>query len=564
LYSANQNNFSVMKKWLLLVFLGMIFPMNLTQIIAQESFDDSFQEIDKELREWDPVRGKWLSASIKANTNGEAIPDRTFPEDLTPSEMLALVPDQRIDKLKGIARTNETSTRDLIQQKKWNNVNRYLNTPRCSPVMARSYGDPHLKSFDGASFSFQTVGEFTLVKGNDHDFEVQARQAARQSDFSLNTAVAVNAGGDRVAVYGNDRPDGRQSGIYVNGSAIDIRSETYFLPRGGTLRQSGKNVEVTAPTGEKVSLDSRRSGGMTFYNVAVQVYPCSEYNYDGLFGDVNGNRNDDFNRRSSTGTIASTFGTDVMGGNLEKERLAFIARDLGDHWRVTNETSLFDYGFGENTMTYTDHSFPRVHRTVNDIPANRRNDARRRCEERGINGADLNACIYDNAFLAIEPIGRPVMTDRTRNVVLGRVDREVRNVNPPLRPTETQRKVPETRKIPTGRTIDIAPTEKVPPTVRKLPVTNTAGENPDARNTNVNNETKRESTSLVKPNQPEVKTNSTFRKETKPSTRTMPPRTATPSRKAPMKATPARSAPTKSIPARSAPSRSKGGGRGSL
>ena len=65
---------------------------------------------------------------------------------------------------------------------------------------ARTYGDPHLVTYDGERIAFQAVGEFVLTKADDSRFEVQTRQRAVQDDFSVNTAVAMNINGDRVAM----------------------------------------------------------------------------------------------------------------------------------------------------------------------------------------------------------------------------------------------------------------------------------------------------------------------------------------------------------------------------
>jgi hypothetical protein len=54
-----------------------------------------------------------------------------------------------------------------------------------------SYGDPHLITFDGYRYSFQTVGEFILAKSSDRVFEVQTRQSPVNRSLSLNSAVAM-------------------------------------------------------------------------------------------------------------------------------------------------------------------------------------------------------------------------------------------------------------------------------------------------------------------------------------------------------------------------------------
>jgi hypothetical protein len=417
-----------------LLFLGLC-----ASSFAQGNFDEKYSSIENELTQWDAVRGKWLGSALKSMADNKPIPDRTFPEDYSPGEMLALVPAERVARMRTTSERESANTRDLLEVERWNRIDGYLRRPNCKPVMGRSYGDPHLSSFDGANYSFQTVGEFVMTRAGNGQFEVQARQEPQGNDFSLNTAVAMNVGGDRVGIYANGTPNRTSSTqLYVNGLPLEIDTRTYYLPHGGTIRKSGKNYTVTAPSGERVSVDMRNSGRMGFMNVAIQVYPCTDNNYRGLLGNANGSRMDDFNLRDDS-PMATIFRDDNASDRMQKERLAFLAKDFAENWRVRQEQSLFDYPFGDNTITYTDRSFPRVHRTINDMPGDRRDEARRACERLGLRGADLDACIFDNGYLRIPPTPRPVINDPTSGVVLGRVDKETPNVNQrdikPTRPT---------------------------------------------------------------------------------------------------------------------------------
>jgi hypothetical protein len=56
-------------------------------------------------------------------------------------------------------------------------------------------------------------------------------------------------------------------------------------------------------------------------------------------------------------------------------------------------------------------------------------NARNRCQEMGLQGAELNACIFDNAYLNIAPVPRPVIKNPTQTGDLGRIDRPVINNN---------------------------------------------------------------------------------------------------------------------------------------
>lgn len=437
-----------MKKSLLYINIAFFLLGSMSFADAQEnsSFESEFAPIDAAFSNWDAVRGKWLGSSLKAMSANQPIPDRTFPEDFSPIEMMRMVPASTMNDIRSISQNQSQNSRDLLARDRWSKIYSYTNRPACNLVMGRTYGDPHLKSYDGATYSFQTVGEFVLSNANNGQFEVQVRQEPQRDDFSLNTAVAMSVGGDRVGIYARDKRDAFNSPVILNGMPVDIGSRTYYLPHGGTILNSGKNYLVTWPTGEKVSIDMSSSSGMQFMNVAVQIYPCGSNNFTGLMGNANGVRNDDFDtdRNNNMGRV---FAGGSNSDQFEKERLAFLAKDFANAHRVTTLTSLFDYGFGENTMTYTDYTYPRVHRTINDIPANRRTNARNICQASGLTGNDLDACIYDQAYLEIEPVRPPVIRDRTDRVTMSKVDREVPNVNPPrVVPTSGN----NTRETPSG------------------------------------------------------------------------------------------------------------------
>jgi hypothetical protein len=322
-----------------ITFFGLFALGAFGTLFAQEksSFSSDFQSIRKEMVSWDAVRGEWLATSMEAMANKKPTPDRNFPEEYTPAEMFSAMPTTTQDKVRGQIQRSSTSNTDSISRSQWSRLTSFTSrTPSCKPVMGRTYGDPHLKSFDGATYSFQTAGEFTLVKSGSGNMNVQVRQRNQSDDFSLNTAVAMNVGGDRVCFYANEKPDGNSSTpLRIEGEPIYVEGDNYYLEHGGTITRSGKNnYVVTWPTGERVKLDASQTGGMGFYNIAVEIYPCTD-NFDGILGNANGRSSDDFDVRNPQGGIASSnWNMGVFGSTnqrdqvLEKEYLAFLAKDF--------------------------------------------------------------------------------------------------------------------------------------------------------------------------------------------------------------------------------------------
>jgi hypothetical protein len=512
---------------------------------SQAQFSKDYESVRTELVTWDAVRGEWLANSFEAMVNKQSIPERTFPEDLTPAELYRMVPKQNKERIQTIVTERENNVSEKAQRDAWRRISILTGSNSCKPVSARSYGDPHLVSFDGASFSFQTVGEFVMAKSASGHMEVQARQRAEGQDFSLNTAVAMNVAGDRLCFYANEKPDADHENLFrLNGNPIRVES-TYHLPHGGTIVKSGrKEYIVSWPSGERAILDLNTFGSMDFVNLTLEIIPCLDEQFNGVLGNANRNVSDDFRTRTGRSpkedfvTFVSTDPeVNRIAQDMEREHLSYIAKDFADEWRVTDETTLFDYGFGENTMTYTNRFFPQFHRTIRDLSPDQQATARRSCEEAGISGADLNGCIYDRGFLNIPATPRPVIKDRTEGVVLARVEKPREPVVDPVRPNPA-----------TDEKVD----EKVPTTDRNYG---------DDERTKTGTKSTKEETSPSKENTKEVKFDDIFNPgvknpsssgSTKGSTGTSPTKTSTPSTSTPVKTS--TSSPTKtSTPSTSTP-----------
>ena len=78
---------------------------------------------------------------------------------------------------------------------------------------------------------------------------------------------------------------------------------------------------------------------------------------------------------------------------------ALVYNGFGDSWRISQSESLFDYGPGEDTTTYTDRSFPRVLTRLADLSAAQRGAALAVCQQAGVsNQRLLDACTEDVAI----------------------------------------------------------------------------------------------------------------------------------------------------------------------
>ena len=411
-------------------FLSLSFTSS-----SQSTFENEFTSVKMELSKWDPIRGEWLANSIIALADKKSIPDRTFPEEFTPYQMATMIPlEQRRGISQSISQGRNSGTPQNSNQ--WNIAEMIFNHSFCATLLGRSYGDPHLRSFDQATYSFQTVGEFVVAKSTKDHFEVQARQSPQDRNFSLNSAVAMNVAGDRLCYYSREKPDGNFSPWRLNGQPISLNGRTYFLPNGGTLSLNGRFYTVSWPTGENVIVESR-SGQFGFVNLTVEVFDCDGGGFEGLLGNANGIMEDDFNGRSSNRqrpvyASFSSFGNPLLQqatANAEREYLNFLTRDFAEDWRVTDQTTLFDYAIGSSTSSFTDRTFPMEHFTVSDLPNDRRETSRRRCQEMGISENEMPGCIFDNGFLNLNPSPVPVANNPARDINLVRLNKPIINNN---------------------------------------------------------------------------------------------------------------------------------------
>src|SRR5690606_39067984 len=194
----------------------------------------------------------------------------------------------------------------------------------CGVGCASSVGDPHLRTVDLHPFSFQAAGEFTLLRSADGSFEVQARQEpyAGSTSVSINTAVAVGAGPDRVAVYAT-----------TEGLALRINGEVRSLDdtvAAGALQARGTldELEVGAPDGTLVWALGHGERGLY-----VVIAPSADLRAtgQGLLGPVG----DDRLPRLPDGSDPRIEGDGPEG------RYAALYGEVADAWEVTDATTLF-------------------------------------------------------------------------------------------------------------------------------------------------------------------------------------------------------------------------------
>lgn len=232
--------------------------------------------------------------------------------------------------------------------------------PPCRfPPCGYAIGDPFLTTFDGHRYGMHAVGELVLARHAASEVEIQIRTFAVNEQVSQVDRVAIRVGGSMVIV-GPDE-------VIVDGEVFDPARPASVESDDLTLIHLPRTTTIETSSGHVISL--RRAGRG---HLDIVVAPESaDGGWVGLLGDAGGTVDDD---------LATSDG-EVYPLDLSFEDLY---QDVVSSWRLTDETSLFDYADGESTATYTDLSRPHAPVSVGDLGDQERLLAEAACRLAGI------------------------------------------------------------------------------------------------------------------------------------------------------------------------------------
>ncbi|REJ42090.1 MAG: endo-1,3-1,4-beta-glycanase ExsH [Microcystis flos-aquae TF09] len=226
------------------------------------------------------------------------------------------------------------------------------------------------------NYDFQSVGEFTLVKSTTDDFEIQTRQQPwnGSTSVSVNSAIAIKLGGQRIGFYLND-----PNPLKINGIAANLPNGQLYAIGQNLIVRDGDSYSIFSANNDYINIDFNS----TYININLGLAENRKGNLIGLLGNYNGTTNDDFALRNGT----------VIGGTITTGQLY---GEYDDSWRITQATSLFDYGTGQNTNTFTDLTFPNNVITIDSLTPAQRAAAEQIAINAGITDPDiLNDAILD-------------------------------------------------------------------------------------------------------------------------------------------------------------------------
>ena len=235
--------------------------------------------------------------------------------------------------------------------------------------------DVHIRTFDGLRYDFQVIGEYTLVKSTVDDFAIQVREvpALKSRNVSVSQATATKIGNTRVTVT----VENGQVVLRVDGKPV---TETHLAIGGGSVERAttmyGDAIRIEWPDGTTAHID--QTGSML--NTKVEPAESRRGKLAGLLGNDNGTIADDLVANGVS--LGKTPSPDA------------IVHQLADAWRLTPDTSLFDYAPGQSMATFTDPAFPESNVDPTNVP--NRATAEQRCRQSGITDKQLlDNCIVD-------------------------------------------------------------------------------------------------------------------------------------------------------------------------
>jgi hypothetical protein len=270
----------------------------------------------------------------------------------------------------------------------------------------RAWGDIHVQTMDGATYEFQSSGEFIASRSAAGDLEVQLRLESRSfaSHVSIATAVAVLVDTTRASVV-----LGREPMLFVDEQPTNLdRDGSVELPDGGRIERSKRGYEIFWSDGSILSIDVRKR----HLNAFLRPAETRRSTLSGLFGNFNGSALDDV--EATVAALGSQSDSVLQHGLTDIARSLFTDDDNG--LVLAQEESLFEYEPGQSTWTFR-RPAPTREATAAALPASRRRQAQEVCKEAGVTDPDLlEACIVDVGYTRDESFADTAVAVQERNV----------------------------------------------------------------------------------------------------------------------------------------------------
>jgi len=371
------------------------------------------EHIEEIMTAWSKAEGPWLYESMATLVMKSDHPERPENVNNTTFELLQQMDDQRRERIVRAANReleNERNTARL-ENYYWEEWLRLFESAGCQRSESSSNGDPHMRTYDGEKYDFQTAGDYMLTSSKDERFMIQTQQVRHSDKVSVNGAAYLNVNGDEIELYAQNHPDPFTDKVMrINGETVENEKAEIILGNGGVIRyEKGRNV-VNWPTGEQLKFKTRTFQNSKLLDLFVNVPSCNN-NYRGLLGNNNGNGDDDFNVDGDQSTrvdydrsFEALYGEDRKTPEQrenQKKDLKFLSRTFGNQYALDEERSRFS-----NPLVNLEEAerYPQTYATLADMDDNQLKEAIKVAREAGVPEDRMYAAVYDYGFLGLRPI----------------------------------------------------------------------------------------------------------------------------------------------------------------
>ncbi len=239
----------------------------------------------------------------------------------------------------------------------------------------------HFSNFDGWSYDSQAAGEFLVFENGATDIQLRAEPLPGSEVASIATAVAVSVGDHTISMH-------LGGATWIDDEPVEIRRGQTIAVGEAALLWSGGEWVIVWPDGTRVKVSNAQPTAVDGVGQVMLFVTSSASRSSGMLGNADGDPTNDWVTRTGT----------QLHYDIRFEFESFYA-DYVDTWRITQDESLFHYGPGESTETFTIEGFPSRHITVEGLEPEARTEAEAVCEDSGITREDLlEDCILDVAL----------------------------------------------------------------------------------------------------------------------------------------------------------------------
>ncbi|XP_072266268.1 uncharacterized protein [Pyxicephalus adspersus] len=217
------------------------------------------------------------------------------------------------------------------------------------PSLGWLFGDPHISTLDGVQYTFNGLGEFTLVNVRDENntlmFTLQGRTGRAGNGTQATNFIGLAAKIQNQTTVEWLLQDTNITIVRINGTTFTLPDNSTHLDKI-TLEKTEKQ-EIMASFDGGISITvSAKVGALSFTTMLDVTYKNKT---EGLLGVFNDDKSDDL--MAANGTKL-----EFNGVKLPNESLIF---EIGLTWKTTPFSSIFMYNEteGESWYTYNNNSF---------------------------------------------------------------------------------------------------------------------------------------------------------------------------------------------------------------